>query len=319
MENGYTANHLSKNCWTEDMVYRVNKGKPTKLEKLRWWLLHRGPRREVTIDSLNGLVTFYSKDKAVGKHIYFRREYDVDAVKQRVRLLVDNGYIDEERPGIALNIGANIGLITLALMKFTMFRNVIAFEPVPSNFRLLEKNIAQNGYSEDVQCLQLALSSEDGQVEMELSDENFGDHRIRRSFEKGYFREERREVANVDARRLDSLIGKGFFAKERPGLIWMDIQGHDYDFFVGSKEVISRYRVPVVGEFWPYSINRAGCERDQYCEIIMSLFTHYLDPAGANEFCTVDSFDSLFDRYTGPDEATEITLVNEGWRHKSGF
>jgi FkbM family methyltransferase len=297
------------------MTYRVNKGKPTKLQKLHWWLLHHGRRRLVTIESLNGLVTFDSKDKAVGKHIFFRREYDVEEVKRTVQLLEDHGYIDPHNPGMALNVGANIGLITLALRRHSLFEHVMAFEPVPSNFEILKKNIAQNGYSNEIECLAMALSNKDGEITMELSGENFGDHRIRSSADKGHFHEEQRETISVTVGKLDSLIDQGKFENERPGLVWMDIQGHDGDFYSGAKEVISRYHVPVVGEFWPYGIKRAGFSSTQYCEIISSLFSHYYDPKGEREFCSVDSFASMFEKYTGPEDGSDIILVNESWKH----
>jgi FkbM family methyltransferase len=260
------------------------------------------------------LVTFDSRDKAVGKHIYFRRYYDVEEVKHTVQLLVDNGYIDAHQPGIVINVGANIGLITLALMRHSIFEHAIAFEPVPSNYEIHVKNITQNGYSEDVECLQMAVSSYDGENEMELSGENFGDHRVKISAKNGHFHEEQREIVNVMVGKLDSLIAQGKFEDERPGLIWMDIQGHDGDFYKGAKEVISHYHVPVIGEFWPYGINRAGWSNEQYCEIISSLFTHYLDPNGANEFCSTDTFASMFEKYTGPEDGSDIVLVNERWK-----
>ena len=297
------------------MAYRVNKGKPTKLEKLHWWLLHHGPRRHITIETRNGLVTFDSKDKAVGKHIFFRREYDIDEVSQTVQLLIDNGYVDSQKPGTALNVGANIGLIALALKRHSIFERVLAFEPVPSNFAILVENIGQNGYSDEIECLEMALSDTDGEITMELSGENFGDHRVRSSEEKGHFHEERRETITVKTRRLDSLIAIGKFEEEPPGLVWMDIQGHDGDFYLGAKEIIRRYQVPVVSEFWPYGIRRAGFSSTQYCEIVSSLFSHYSDPKGASEFCSMDSFSSMFEKYTGPEDGSDIVLINESWRH----
>jgi len=296
------------------MTYTINKGKPKKLEKLRWWFIHRGPRRLITIESLNGLVTFDSKDNVIGKQIFFRRYWDVEEVKDTVQLLVDNGYIDTHKPGIALNIGANIGLIVLAQIRHTIFEHAIAFEPVPSNYEILVKNIAQNGYSEDVECLQMALSSEDGEIEMELSGDNFGDHRVRSSDKKGDFGEDKREIVKVKVGRLDSLITQGRFENEQPGLIWVDIQGHEGDFFKGAMEVITRYHVPVASEFWPYGIKRAGWSSEQFCELISSLFTHYLDPKGENKFCSTDSFSSMFEKYTGPKDYTDIILVNENWK-----
>ena len=114
--------------------------------------------------------------------------------------------------------------------------------------------------------------------------------------------------------QLDSLIKQGRFDKEKPGLIWVDIQGHEGDFFKGAEEVITRYHVPVASEFWPYGIKRAGWSSEQFCDLISRLFTHYLDPKGTNQFCSTDSFSNMFEKYTGPKDYTDIILINENWK-----
>jgi hypothetical protein len=94
----------------------------------------------------------------------------------------------------------------------------------------------------------------------------------------------------------------------------VDIQGHEGDFFKGASEVIRRYKVPVNSEFWPYGIERAGWNSESFSDLISSLFTHYLDTNGENKFISTDSFSSMFEKYAGPKEYTDIILVNESWK-----
>jgi len=294
------------------MGYGKRKSSPTILKKLRWWLLHNGPRRHVTVNSKNGLISFDSTDNCVGKHIFFQGEYDIDKVKNITSFLTDNGYVDADEPGTILNVGANIGLMTTALKLYSVYDKVVAFEPVPSNYELLEINIKQNDMDKDVVCVNLALSSEDGMIDMELSDENYGDHRVRRTNSNGAYGESKRKVVQVKMSRLDTFINS--YQKDiKIGLIFMDIQGHEYDFFIGAKDVILRFEIPTVTEFWPYGLARAKIKRDDYYELISSMYTHYYDAEDMIKK-KIDEIFSLFDKYDNPNISTDIILVNENWK-----
>ena len=297
------------------MVYGKRKSSPTILKKLHWWLLHNGPGRHVTVNSKNGLISFDSTDNCVGKHIFFQGEYDIDKVKKVTGFLTDNGYVDTDEPGTVLNVGANIGLMTTALKLYSVYDKLIAFEPVPSNFELLKKNIKQNDMDNDVACVNFALSSDDGMIDMELSDDNYGDHRVRRTTSNGAYGESKRKTVQVKMSRLDTFLNN--YPKDiKLGLIFMDIQGHEYDFFIGAKDVILNSEVPTVTEFWPYGLARAKIKRDDYYELISSMYTHYYDVEDMIKN-KIDEIFSLFDKYDGPNIGTDIILLNENWGKKS--
>lgn len=297
------------------MGFGKKKTSPSALKKLHWWLLHNGPRRHVTVNSKNGTISFDSRDNCVGKHIFFQGEYDIDKVININKLLEENGYIDATSPGVVLNIGANIGLIATALQLYSKYDGVIAFEPVPANFELLKKNIMQNNMDSSVDCVNLALSSENGIIEMELSDDNYGDHRIRRTTRNGAYKENRRETLQVKMSRLDTFMNN--YQKDlKLAAIFMDIQGHEYDFFLGAKDVIIKAQIPTVTEFWPYGLARAEVKKDEYCELISSMYTHYYETVDMARR-KIDEIASLFDKYDNPDVGTDIILVNEKWKKKS--
>jgi len=288
------------------------KRSPSPLKKLHWWILHNGPRRHVTVDTKNGMISFDSKDNCVGKHIFFKREYDIDNVKEFTGLLESYGYIDGNDPGLVLNVGANIGLLATALKLYSVFDDIVAFEPVPVNFELLKKNVLQNSLENNIVCVNLALSSADGEVEMELSNDNFGDHRVRRTTSKGELGESERKTVQVKANRLDTFMNEQYSGR-KVGLIWMDIQGHEGDFFIGAKDVIIEGKVPTVTEFWPYGMERSGMKKEQYCELVSSMYTHFYNPDDM-KLCAIDEMDTMFEKYAGPEVGTNFILVNEEWK-----
>lgn len=285
------------------------KDSPSPFRKLHWWLLHNGPARHVMVETKNGKISFDSRDNCVGKHVFFRREYDVDKVQQLSDFLVQSGYIDQQNPGLVLNVGANIGLLATALKYYSVFDHIVAVEPVRLNFELLKKNVLQNGLDDSIDCVNLALSSADGEVEMELSEDNYGDHRVRRMDADGEFGESHRTTVSVKMSRLDTFIG-AHYADSKIGLVWMDIQGHEGEFFIGAKDIILKDKVPTVAEFWPYGIARSGMKQNTYSALISSIYTHFYNYADMKRN-SVAELDALFEKYAGPDDGTDIILVNE--------
>src|SRR5215813_14336416 len=148
------------------------------LRLLRWRLIYMGPRRDVTIDTANGLLTVSSKDWLHGKYLYVRRGFEINSIHETMALLRREGYLDETGKGIVLDVGANLGMLCIPLVKQGYFRRAIAFEPAPETYRLLAHHIYQNDLRERIDCLTYALSSAAGALELELSDDNSGDHRI---------------------------------------------------------------------------------------------------------------------------------------------
>lgn len=294
-------------------VVKAPKATAKKLWKtLLWGLIHLGPRRDVTVDTVNGRLSFDSKDWLIGKYIYVRRSYECDLIREVLDLLRLEGYSNTPGNGTVLDVGANIGMICIALLKHRHFERAVAFEPAPNSYRLLVKNIEQNGLSHRILHFPYALSSCEAEMELELSRDNSGDHRIRQMTGGGFFRENRRRTIRVKAKSLDRLLVEhpGLRA-EQVALIWLDIQGHEGRFLEGARDLLSR-GIPIVSEFWPYAILRSGMSRPEFCRIVSGLFTHYyLLPNDRPERLPISRIDSLFDEYSRPREMCTVLLVRE--------
>jgi tRNA G46 methylase TrmB len=79
--------------------------------------------------------------------------------------IVDKRFIDDYAfgEGTIIDVGANLGLFSLLMNKRFPDRHTIAFEPSPTTFAALQKNINRN-QAKSVECHQLVVSDRVGQV-----------------------------------------------------------------------------------------------------------------------------------------------------------
>ena len=104
------------------------------------------------------------------------------------KLFVEAGDIQSLRsyvkPGeVVIDIGANVGYYTLIAARLVgETGRVYAFEPDPTNFAILDKNVRLNGFR-NVVLEQKAVSNEPGSIELFLHEGAAGDHRIYQFFQ----------------------------------------------------------------------------------------------------------------------------------------
>jgi FkbM family methyltransferase len=279
--------------------------------KLMWWVLYHGTRKEVTLATDNGLLTFSSRDRIIGKHLYVRRAYESQFIESALNLLRSEGHV--QGSGTLLDVGANIGMISIALLLRGACSRAVAIEPSPVNFRLLQRNVAQNGLGDRFHCVQAALTDAAGVLDLELSDSNSGDNRIRvPGVASGVdaFGERSRDVIRVPARTLDEMVSSDpWLSPEELAFVWIDIQGLEAQCFAGGSRTLS-HGVPVVTEFWPYGIARSGMQPEGYMSVVRRLFTHYYDLGEADRGpLPIDGLIQMFHRFQAPSDNRQLLLV----------
>lgn len=277
-------------------------------KRLLWSLLSLVPR-ETTLSTHNGLLTFHSRDRVLGKVLFSTGNYEWDLIVTVMDVLRDRGV---PRRSLMMDVGANIGMISIACVRHGLYEKAVAFEPDTYNFSLLNRNVSQNRLLSRIECQNIALSSQNGIMQMELSTDNFGDHRLRPSDDSapGYYHEEKRATHPVRTMRLDDFVRAHPSLRESIGLIWVDIQGHEGHFLSGAGETI-RQGIPVVMEFWPYAMIRAGTSEEQFVELARGLFTGYFNitSSGRPEFAPIETLLELFGRFSHPREMGTVLFV----------
>jgi FkbM family methyltransferase len=126
--------------------------------------------------------------------------------------------------GTYVDVGANVGVLACAVAAQDPRTRVIAFEPHPRTFRLLERNVRLNGF-ENVSLHNLGLGSEPSTLYM--SD--------RRSDDMNFISD-----AGVPVRvaTLDDLLAD----VERIDLLKIDVEGYELEVLRGGSRTIARTR-----------------------------------------------------------------------------
>lgn len=167
------------------------------------------------------------------------------------------------RPGTFIDVGANIGLITVPVVEQTGAFG-IAFEPEPRNFGFLSRNVARHGLSQRVESHQLACHASAGHLPLVLSADNLGDHRLQPSAAGKETGPSSQQISVPTVRLDDMLHGREL---PRPLVIKVDAQGSEVSVFHGARATLARADF-VVSEYWPEGIVAHGDSASTFADIM---------------------------------------------------
>jgi len=122
--------------------------------------------------------------------------------------------------------------------------------------------------------------------------------------------EDARATLRVPMRSMDDVLESEGILPARIGLVWIDVQGYEGHLFRGASRTLAGGS-PVLSEFWPYGIQRAGMDRDSYALLIRSLFQRMaVFDAATRRFEELDlsRIEEQFDRNARPEQYLEIVL-----------
>jgi len=187
---------------------------------LRWLLFKRFTGSEFVSRSINGCKMYLSlREPGISEILnhYGDREPEHVHILEHV---LDEGMC-------VLDIGGNIGYYTLMMAsKVGEGGKVYAVEPVPANFRILEKNVRANQFDGRVELAQVAISNANGIVRIDLSNRsNLHTLHSGRSVIMDGLLELSGESIEVETLDLPSFL-KG---RRLPGLLRMDVEGHEVE------------------------------------------------------------------------------------------
>ncbi len=158
-----------------------------------------------------------------------------------------------------LDIGANIGYYTLLFAKLVGENGkVFAFEPDPTNFTLLKKNIEINGY-ENVVLVQKAVANKNGTVRLYIKGEdNIGYNTI-------YDTNDGRKSIEIESIRLDD------YFKDYNGqidFIKMDVEGAEGAVIRGMPNLLNK-TIKIVTEFSPMLLKKFEINSKEYLNLLI--------------------------------------------------
>lgn len=223
-------------------------------------------------------------DKVIGREVFLHGEFDFAKLQTALAILAREG---QPAPTHLIDVGANIGTITIPALKRGLLQTSTAIEPHPHNLRLLRANIALNGLEERVTVLAQAVGDRSGvTLHLHESATNSGNHSIGA------------EGIPVPSSRLDDLD-----LSSAPSLLWMDIEGYEGHALEGARRLLA-FDTPIVCEFNPVFLrNSQGMKK-----FILALEGHQIhDLAGRNYEST--SIESLCRKLAGRSIHTDILAI----------
>jgi FkbM family methyltransferase len=251
---------------------------------------------------------FSTRDRGVGWTTYRRSSFDEHKTTWVVNRIggVPSG-------STVVDIGANIGTVAIPLVTRHGAARIVAFEPEPLNFKLLRCNVLLNDAEERITCIQVAVSKERGSVELELSQDNYGDHRVRArdAAVPDSMGESARATISVPAKPLQEALAQASVRAEDIGLVWVDTQGHEGHVLAGAGDLPGK--APWVMEYWPYGLRRAQ-GLDLFHKFVTEYFSQVIDiklSIAEGRDVALDARDvaKLADRLTTPRSHTDLLLL----------
>lgn len=244
-------------------------------KRVGWCLLKR-LRREVTIRTRQGIFACKTSDTVIAPSLYIDGEFEYAFSLRCLGFLKQRGFLPCRERITLYDVGANIGIISIGLLRAGLVDQAVVFEPEPENCRLLRTNIARNGLDGRMDCVAAAVSDRSGPMAMEIAEGNLGDHRVKMSGSRvePLMNEADRKILQVAAYSLDDFVRGGGGERritEAPSLLWVDVQGHEGRVFSGGHSLL-RGKVPVVAEIWPYGILRSGMSLEEFHDIVRGLW-----------------------------------------------
>ena len=209
-------------------------------------ILHSpGPGRgvEAIVETGGGIRIRIDTSNYIERRLFFEGAYEPEVIRElKANLPLD---------GVAIDVGANIGLHTLVMASVAREGRVLAFEPHPLNRSKLRENLSLNS-CRNVKVFDIALDKDSGSVSLHSPDDvsNLGRSSMLPLGEWKSF--------DVTSKTLDEIAGTE--GLERVDLVKIDVEGLEGAVLQGGSEVLKRFRPALVFEFGQDLWSRAGYE-----------------------------------------------------------
>ena len=149
--------------------------------------------------------------------------------------------------GAILDIGANIGIMTVLLAKKYTQTTVYAFEPIPQNIRALER-VANHYQLTNVQIFSTALGNLNGEVKMLMPLVKYSKMQGLSHVLENLDKREPGEIFSVSMQRMDDM--PVLQALSTISAIKVDVENFEYFVLQGAQVLLEKHRPIVYSELW---------------------------------------------------------------------
>jgi FkbM family methyltransferase len=257
--------------------------------------------------------TGFAWDEDVTWYLYVYGDYQGEERRALARWMRRNGYLGSGRE-LIVEVGANIGTTSLPLARDLDCR-VLAIEPEPQNFALLEANVRSNGMEERIACELAAVAGRAGTVTLVLPADTSGGVELLPPDGAhpriGVAEAPAQSGAPVRAAPLSELLGERRVDPSEVAFVWSDAQGSDGHVIRTGTELWGA-GVPLYMELWPAALRRQRTD-DAVAAVASYGFRAFIESKDliADEAPSprpVAELPRLMERYSGEDQ-TDVLLI----------
>jgi len=168
---------------------------------------------------------------------------------------------------VVLDIGANLGIYTLYALQAGC--EVYSFEPTPSTFDILKKNVKVNGFenSNKLQLINKAVSDKNGTVNFYIKQGICGQNSLFKGSDM------------LDSIAVETIIADEYLrALDKVDIIKIDVEGAEYYAMLGLKNIIARSpEIKILIEFSPENMKNTNMTPKMLLDLIKEYgFKYYL-------------------------------------------
>src|SRR5215208_3948369 len=130
------------------------------------------------VESEVGLLCVSPYDYGQSQRIFVNRRIAYRPLRRALEIAGSSGQDPTGEEKVFLDVGANIGIVTLTALKEHGFRRAVSIEAEPGNFRLLVANVALNRGDAEVRTFNVAASSGAGEAPLRVNRGSHGEHAL---------------------------------------------------------------------------------------------------------------------------------------------
>jgi FkbM family methyltransferase len=217
----------------------------------------QGEADKLTFRRSDILWTTFAWDHSLTWPLLKDGHFQGDQLNSVIQWMKARDRINVSRPWL-VDVGANIGTTSIPMAMGTDAR-ILAIEPFPDNFHLLETNIRQNALEARITAIRSAVSIQNGMIPMIMYKGGSGSTAVKHSGrmdESDIWSE-----AEVPAAGLMYICESQKITPDQIALVWSDTEGSEADIVKTGGE-LWKAGVPLYLEVYPRALDAQGGASD---------------------------------------------------------
>jgi len=266
----FYSNYLKKRYYriTESLIKKIllykNNTKNDALQKaIRSAIYYTTGKNEILFSNNKKIKYLLNSRDWISLKLFIDRSFDYSILNKATKLLGK-----KHLRSTLINIGAHLGSSCIPAVKENKFANSIVFEPTKKTYKLLKANILLNDVDDRIQAYNLALSNKKTKLYLAINKGNVGGNYIAINKSK-----------HTEIVKSDILDNYTYNLNKNNTLIFMDVEGHEPNVFLGAKKTIKK-KIPFVFEFYPALLKKNWIKS---YDLIFKNYKFFYDLRGKNK------------------------------------